>query len=95
MDVQEIMKDQLIAYSTTRILLYAQSFAFLTSASQQNQWNLNLGEVARVLCGGSVIRCKLLQKYELVMNVNVGLPRYMRRNLNSPIFCFLRLSLHW
>lgn len=61
-DNQEIIKDQLVAYSTARILLYAQSFAFITSACQQNQWKVNLGEVARILCGGSVIRCKLLGK---------------------------------
>ena len=61
-DVQEILKDQLVAYSTARILLYAQSFAFLASASQQNQWNLNLSEVAHTLCGGSIIRCTLLEK---------------------------------
>ena len=62
------MRDQRIAYSTARILLYAQAFGLLASASQENEWKLNLAEVARILRGGSIIRCALLDKYDTVVN---------------------------
>lgn len=58
-----MLQDQLHAYACARLVLYAQAFSLLAVASAQHQWKLDLAAVARVLCGGCVIRCALLKKW--------------------------------
>ena len=44
------------------MVLYAQAFGLLAAAAKKNEWRVDLAEVARVLRGGSVIRCALLKR---------------------------------
>ena len=45
-------------------LLYGQGFFLLAQASQEQQWNLNLAEIARIWQGGCIIRADILKKIE-------------------------------
>lgn len=62
LDLQAVLQDQLAAYACARVVLYAQAFGLLTAAAKKNEWRVDLAEVARVLRGGSVIRCALLKR---------------------------------
>ena len=62
LDLQAVLQDQLAAYACARVVLYAQAFGLLAAAAKQNEWRVDLAEVARVLRGGSVIRCALLKR---------------------------------
>jgi len=45
-----------------KIIAYAQGFSQLKAASNQNNWNLNYGEIAKIFRSGCIIRAKFLQK---------------------------------
>ena len=62
MDIQEVLKDMREAYTCARAVLYSQAFSMILHASEKHQCEVNCSEVARVLSGGNVLRCKLLQK---------------------------------
>lgn len=62
LDLQAVLQDQLAAYACARVVLYAQAFGLLAVAAKKNEWRVDLAEVARVLRGGSVIRCALLKR---------------------------------
>jgi 6-phosphogluconate dehydrogenase len=46
----------------SKICSYAQGMAMLRAASQEHNWNLNLGEIARIWKGGCIIRAGFLDK---------------------------------
>jgi 6-phosphogluconate dehydrogenase len=46
----------------SKICSYAQGFALMAAASKQQNWNLNLGEIAAIFRGGCIIRARFLQK---------------------------------
>lgn len=46
----------------SKICSYAQGFALMHAAGRQNNWNLNLGEIAMIFRGGCIIRARFLQK---------------------------------
>lgn len=62
LDLQAVLQDQLAAYACARVVLYAQAFGLLAAAAKKSEWKVDLAEVARVLRGGSVIRCALLKR---------------------------------
>jgi 6-phosphogluconate dehydrogenase len=64
LDLQEVLKDCLVAYNCSRLVMYAQAFSLLRNASMKNAWEMNLAEMARALSGGCVIRCTLLKRLE-------------------------------
>ena len=45
-----------------KIVSYAQGFSQLRAASEQYDWNLNYGEIARIFRAGCIIRAQFLQK---------------------------------
>ncbi len=45
-----------------KIVSYAQGFAQLKAASEENNWNLNYGEIAKLFRAGCIIRAQFLQK---------------------------------
>lgn len=63
LDIQIVLQDQLAAYTCARVVLYAQAFSLLATAAKTNEWKVDMAEVARVLRGGSVIRCALLKRW--------------------------------
>ncbi len=55
----DALRDALYA---SKIVAYAQGFAHMTLALQQNRWNLELGAVATIWRGGCIIRAKFLDR---------------------------------
>lgn len=45
-----------------KIVSYAQGFSQLKAASEENQWDLNYGEIAKIFRAGCIIRAQFLQK---------------------------------
>ncbi|MDU3078316.1 MAG: NADP-dependent phosphogluconate dehydrogenase, partial [Mixta calida] len=45
-----------------KIVSYAQGFSQLKAASEENSWNLNYGEIAKIFRAGCIIRAQFLQK---------------------------------
>lgn len=45
-----------------KIVSYAQGFSQLKAASDENQWDLNYGEIAKIFRAGCIIRAQFLQK---------------------------------
>ncbi|MFB6434757.1 MAG: NADP-dependent phosphogluconate dehydrogenase [Candidatus Malihini olakiniferum] len=45
-----------------KIISYAQGFSLLRTASEEYQWNLNYGEIAKIFRAGCIIRAQFLQK---------------------------------
>lgn len=45
-----------------KIVSYAQGFSQLRAASEENNWNLNYGEIAKIFRAGCIIRAQFLQK---------------------------------
>ncbi|WP_405098444.1 NADP-dependent phosphogluconate dehydrogenase [Oceanobacillus sp. FSL H7-0719] len=46
----------------SKIVSYAQGFAQMRAASEENDWNLEFGEIAMIWRGGCIIRANFLQK---------------------------------
>lgn len=46
----------------SKICSYAQGFAQMKAASEENDWNLQYGEIAMIFRGGCIIRAQFLQK---------------------------------
>lgn len=53
-----------IALELSIINAYAQGFQLLSAASEQEKWNLNISEIARIWRGGCIIRSALLSKFQ-------------------------------
>ena len=53
-----------IALELSIVNAYAQGFQLLSNASEQEKWNLNLSEIARIWRGGCIIRSALLSKFQ-------------------------------
>ncbi|MFB6422041.1 MAG: NADP-dependent phosphogluconate dehydrogenase [Candidatus Malihini olakiniferum] len=67
-----------------KIISYAQGFSQLRAASEEYQWNLNYGEIAKIFRAGCIIRAQLLQKimdtYAVTPNiVNLLLAPYFKK----------------
>lgn len=45
-----------------KIISYAQGFSQLRAASEENNWHLNFGEIAKIFRAGCIIRAQFLQK---------------------------------
>lgn len=50
------------ALYASKICAYAQGFQMLLEASRQNEWDLKLGDIARIFRGGCIIRAQFLNK---------------------------------
>ena len=50
------------ALYASKICAYAQGFDLMLSASKENNWDLNLGEIAKIFRGGCIIRAQFLNK---------------------------------
>ncbi|MFH1263786.1 MAG: NADP-dependent phosphogluconate dehydrogenase [Pseudomonadota bacterium] len=76
-DPKEIVgavRDSLYA---SKVCSYAQGFALLRSASQEQNWNLNFGEIAMIWRGGCIIRARFLQRIKDAFDRNPALPNLL------------------
>ncbi|SHN27994.1 NADP-dependent phosphogluconate dehydrogenase [Gracilibacillus kekensis] len=60
-------KDELVeairkALYMSKIVSYAQGFAQMRAASEENDWNLRYGDISMIFRGGCIIRAQFLQK---------------------------------
>ena len=56
----------------SKICSYAQGFAQMRKASNENEWNLKLGDLAMIWREGCIIRAQFLQKLKTHMTI-IGL----------------------
>ena len=62
----EMIKDEFIvklenALYASLLSIYAQGFELIKKAAEENDWEVNLSEIARIWQGGCIIRAKMLQ----------------------------------
>ncbi len=50
------------ALYASKICAYAQGFDLMLTASKENNWDLNLGDIAKIFRGGCIIRAQFLNK---------------------------------
>lgn len=56
-----------------KIVSYAQGFSQLRAASDENNWDLNYGEIAKIFRAGCIIRAQFLQKITDAYAENAGI----------------------
>lgn len=61
----------------SKMCSYAQGMALLKRASEEFNYNLNLGEIARIWKGGCIIRAGFLDKIKSAFNDNPSLPNLL------------------
>ena len=65
------------ALYAAKICSYAQGFALLRLASEEYDYNLNYGEIARIWRGGCIIRARFLNDIRSAFSRNPNLPNLM------------------
>jgi 6-phosphogluconate dehydrogenase len=65
------------AFYASMIISYAQGLVLLKKASQEYNFNLNLGEVAKIWRGGCIIRATMLEPIREAFAKNANLPNLM------------------
>lgn len=61
-DNEELVEAIRKALYMSKIVSYAQGFAQMRAASDENDWNLRYGDIAMIFRGGCIIRAQFLQK---------------------------------
>ncbi|MEW9500312.1 NADP-dependent phosphogluconate dehydrogenase [Jeotgalibacillus marinus] len=61
-DKKEVIEAIRRALYMSKIAAYAQGFAQMKAASEEYNWDLKFGEIARIFRGGCIIRAQFLQK---------------------------------
>ncbi|NLY44154.1 MAG: NADP-dependent phosphogluconate dehydrogenase [Clostridiaceae bacterium] len=87
-DRQSFIEDIKNALYASKICSYAQGFALLKKASEEYEWDLNLGQIALLWRGGCIIRARFLNKINEAFEkdaalVNLMLDPYFRKILNE------------
>ncbi|MGD1806172.1 decarboxylating NADP(+)-dependent phosphogluconate dehydrogenase [Dapis sp. BLCC M126] len=76
-DAQTMINKVRDALYCSKICSYAQGMALLAAASKEFNYNLNLGESARIWKGGCIIRAGFLNKIKKAFDENPGLPNLL------------------
>ncbi|NEO32199.1 MAG: NADP-dependent phosphogluconate dehydrogenase [Symploca sp. SIO3C6] len=76
-DVKEFINKVRDALYCSKMCSYAQGMALLKKASEQFNYNLNLGETARIWKGGCIIRAGFLDKIKHAFDENPELPNLL------------------
>lgn len=76
-DKQEFIEKVRRALYLGKIVSYAQGFQQLKAASDEYQWQLNYGEIARIFSAGCIIRAQFLQKITDAYSLNPSLENLM------------------
>ena len=61
-DITEFIESVRKALYTSKICSYAQGFALMKAASEEYNWDLEYGEIAKIFRGGCIIRAQFLNK---------------------------------
>jgi len=73
-DKKELIKKIRDAMYTAKICSYAQGMALIKKAGERFEWNLNLGNIARIWKGGCIIRAIFLDRIKQAFDKNPHLP---------------------
>jgi len=73
-DLQAFTLDVRKALYASKICSYAQGMNLIRQAGQENGWNLDLGEIARIWKGGCIIRAKFLDRIKAAYTKDPSLP---------------------
>jgi 6-phosphogluconate dehydrogenase len=65
------------ALYASKICSYAQGMALIKTASDNNGWNLNMGEISRIWKGGCIIRAQFLDKIKQAYHRRHDLPNLL------------------
>jgi 6-phosphogluconate dehydrogenase len=76
-DPQEVTDTVRDALYAAKICSYAQGFALMRLASQEYDYNLNYGEIAKIWRGGCIIRARFLDDIRQAFKRNADLPNLM------------------
>ena len=76
-DKQAFIESVRKALYMAKICSYAQGFAQLRAASEENDWNLQYGEIAMIFRGGCIIRAQFLQKIKEAYDRDGSLPNLL------------------
>ncbi len=89
-DIIRAVRDSLYA---SKICSYAQGFALMRAASEEQNWNLNFGEISMIWRGGCIIRARFLQRIKEAFDREPALSNL----LLDPYFKNIILSTqhHW
>ncbi len=63
-DKKELVEHVRAALYAAKCASYAQGLALISAASKLHDWNVNLGEVARIWKGGCIIRARFLTRIQ-------------------------------
>ena len=76
-DCQRLVRAVRAALYAAKICSYAQGFTLLRMASREYDYNLPLGELARIWRGGCIIRAQFLDKVRAAFERNPALPNLL------------------
>jgi 6-phosphogluconate dehydrogenase len=76
-DVKAFVNKVRDALYCSKICSYAQGMALIGTASNTYNWNLKLGELARIWKGGCIIRARFLNKIKHAYDENATLPNLL------------------
>jgi 6-phosphogluconate dehydrogenase len=76
-DRQKLVTQVRDALYAAKICSYAQGMALLRLASEENGWNLDLAEIARIWKGGCIIRARLLDQISRAFRQGNSLPNLL------------------
>ncbi len=76
-DKAQLLEDIRQALYLSKICSYAQGFALLKEASDQFEWNLDLGQVALIWRGGCIIRARFLDEIAAAFARKPDLPNLL------------------
>lgn len=87
-DKEQFISDLGDALYGAKLVSYAQGFSLMRAASEENDWDLNYGNVALMWRGGCIIRSGFLGKIREAFNKNAELPNlllddYFREKIES------------
>lgn len=74
---QELIDNVRKALYMSKIVSYAQGFAQMRAASEENDWDIQYGDIAMIWRGGCIIRAKFLQKIKEAYDRDPNLPNLM------------------
>ena len=82
-DSKEVLGYLEDALYSSKIISYAQGFSLINEASKNNNWSLNLGEIASIWRGGCIIRSAFLDDIKFAYNKDKNLKNLMVSDLFS------------
>lgn len=76
-DPRQLIKAVRNSLYASKICSYAQGFALMRAASEEQDWNLNFGEIAMIWRGGCIIRARFLQRIKDAFDRDHALPNLL------------------